>query len=158
MKEQIQSAVIIAVIIAILGSIFTYPTILPVVHSQGSTEILPLKIIDGKQSSIKFENDGKVPVIINVNFSSDGSIQFKTDNRQIKDSIDVRYSINANDIGEFKFIPIFNTSSENATLIVNYRSTLKHLNLPTRNPENIYIGNYEKTVTIAGIGDQWEII
>lgn len=158
METKIEIKVIITVFMLLVGLFFTYPTILPVVHSQGSTEILPLKIIDGKQSSIKFENDGAVPVIISVNFSSDGSIQFKSDNREIKDSIDVRYSINKNDIGEFKFIPIFNTSSENATLIVNYRSTLKHIDLPTRNPENIYIGKYEKTVTIVGIGDQWEII
>lgn len=157
MESKNEYGAIITLIVVLVGVFFTYPTIHPIVQSQGSTEILPLIIIDGKPSHIKLRNDGEVSVLINVNFSSDGSIQFKSDNRQIKDKFEVQYSVNKNEIVDFRFIPIFNTSSENATLIVNYRSTIEHFNLPTRYPEGTYTGNYEKTVTRVGVGDKWEI-
>ena len=140
----------IAAAVVILGAVvtffFCYPTVDYV--AQGDTEVVPLERINDQRSYIQLKNSGCVAAVaITVNFSSsDGSIHFKNDKGQIKDSFWVGYLVDPNEKASFPFTPVFNDSLKNATLIVRYRSNIKFLpNLPPRHAEDYWVKVYGKT-------------
>ena len=161
-KRQNQSITIkegLTIIILVLGIIWAiydnYPTIYSI--AQGTTEVLPLELNNGAQSYIQLKNSGGISVIITVNFSSDGSIRFKNDKEQIKDSLEVSYSVEPDKTVNFRFIPIINNTFKNATLHINYNSYMEIFKLKPKNSEYSWTGLYEKNEAYFPVGTLWEL-
>ena len=152
-KTSFGEILAILLIITIIYSAFTnYPTIYSV--TQGTTEFLPLELNSGAQSYIQLKNNGGISVVITVNFSSDGSIRFRNDKKQIQDSSEVRYIVEPDKTVNFRFTPIINNTFKNATLIINYNSYVKTFKkLKPKNSNNSWMGRYEKNE----VGTRWEL-
>ncbi len=155
-SKSINIREIIAIIAILGGIIFSYPTIHPVTQGEADTGA-PLKLINDNQSYIQLKNSGTVSVIISVNFSSDGSIRFKTDTGQIKNSIEVTYSVEPNNVATFRFTPIINSSLRNVTLFIKYRSNIEKLpGLKPQYSKSSWLAVYEKMIDIYG-AETWKL-
>ena len=147
---------ILAIITIIYGAFTNYPVINYI--PQGTTEFLPLELNNGAQSYIQLKNNGGISVVITVNFSSDGSIRFRNDKKQIQDSSEVRYIVEPDNIVNFRFTPIINNTFKNATLIINYNSHIETFKkLKPKHSINSWMGVYEKSEVYVQGGTRWEL-